>query len=272
MGIRSPTVLYGITSTCSKTSTSSGKCTNCSLNKNPLKMFSFIQQEMLRGMNIAYEIATFRRPSMMMKAPDMEQAKNETPNSSHLAPPSSEETPTTPIPPEIEIDDEFNLPCSLAFIILLGYIIIGATVYSMWEEWSFFESFYFVFISMSTIGFGDYVPNHPMRMMASIIYLIFGLALTSMCINVVQVKISDSFRQASAKIGATIGLTLAEEEAKSSLNLTPVPENISVHSHGSKQDGFKFNPNDNANGNGNYGAYDNAEVRDGKIITANVKK
>lgn len=191
-------------------------------------------------MNIAYEIATFRRPSMMVKQSDIESAQAaaaaaaaaaNTPNSGYLAPPSLSETPVTPIPPEIEIDDEFNLPISLAFIILLAYIFCGAAVYSTWENWSFFESCYFVFISMSTIGFGDYVPNHPIYMMASIIYLIFGLSLTSMCINVVQVKLSDSFRQASAKIGATIGLTLAEEEARSSQNLTPVPENVSVHSN-----------------------------------------
>lgn len=198
---------------------------------------------MLRGMNIAYEIATFRRPSMMVKQSDIESvqaaaaaaaaaaATANTPNSGYLAPPSLTETPVTPIPPEIEIDDEFNLPVSLAFFILLAYILCGAAVYSTWEKWSFFESCYFVFISMSTIGFGDYVPNHPIYMMASIIYLIFGLSLTSMCINVVQVKLSNSFRQASAKIGATIGLTLAEEEARSSLNLTPVPENVSVHSN-----------------------------------------
>jgi hypothetical protein len=30
-----------------------------------------------------------------------------------------------------------------------------------------------------------------MYMMASIVYLVFGLALTSMCINVVQVRISN---------------------------------------------------------------------------------
>lgn len=101
-----------------------------------------------------------------------------------------------------------------------------------------------------------------MRMMASIIYLIFGLALTSMCINVVQVKLSDSFRQASAKIGATIGLTLAEEEALSSQNLTPVPETLSVHSYGIKPE-IRLPPNN--------GSYDNAEVRDGKIVVNSEK-
>lgn len=187
-------------------------------------------------MNIAYDFATFRRPSMMMKeaqpsdvtvedstAGGTETLTNKTDN--HLSPPASTivGTPTTPVPTEIDIDDEFNLPISLAFIILLAYIFCGASVYSIWEEWSFFESCYFVFISMSTIGFGDYVPKHPIYMMASIIYLVFGLALTSMCINVVQVKLSDSFRQASAKIGATIGLAMAEEESAALASQTATP-------------------------------------------------
>lgn len=106
---------------------------------------------MIRGMNIAYEIATFRRPSMMMKVSDLEQAS--TPNSSHLSPTTQSESPTTPMPPDIEIDDEFNLPISLAFFILIAYILCGAALYSLWEDWSFFESVYFVFVSMYVLLF-----------------------------------------------------------------------------------------------------------------------
>lgn len=106
-------------------------------------------------MNIAYEIATFRRPSVMVKESDLERTQIETPTSSHISPGTgitAHSTPTTPMPPEIEIDDEFNLPISLALSILITYILCGAAVYSLWEEWSFFESCYFVFVSMSTIG------------------------------------------------------------------------------------------------------------------------
>lgn len=102
-------------------------------------------------MNMAYEIATFRRPSMMMKAPDVEEAKEnkDDQSPSHLAPPSNLDTPTTPMPPDVDdIDDEFNLPISLAFFLLLAYIFCGAAVYTIWEDWSFFEACYFVFISM----------------------------------------------------------------------------------------------------------------------------
>lgn len=132
-------------------------------------------------------------------------------------------------PSVFEIDDEFNLPISVAIVILIFYIIIGAFVYTLWEDWTFAESFYFVFISMSTIGLGDYVPVHPIFMMSSILYLIFGLALTSMCINVVQVKLSDTFSKASAKIGASIGLKIAAEDGSLVPTTPKLTEIVPVH-------------------------------------------
>lgn len=87
----------------------------------------------------------------MMKGPDVEEGKEEKDGQSpsHLTPPLNQESPTTPMPPDVdEIDDEFNLPISLAFFLLLTYIFCGAAIYTIWEDWTFFESCYFVFISM----------------------------------------------------------------------------------------------------------------------------
>lgn len=125
---------------------------------------------------------------------------------------------------EEDIDEEFNLPVSLAVLLLIVYMMMGAFIFTLWEDWTFFESFYFVFISMSTIGFGDYVPNHPMYMMGAFIYLLFGLALTSMCINVVQEKLSATFEMAKMRIGTTIGLDaniLMEEDIMPEKSETP---------------------------------------------------
>ncbi|XP_013791825.1 TWiK family of potassium channels protein 18-like, partial [Limulus polyphemus] len=124
-----------------------------------------------------------------------------------------------------EIDDEFKLPISLGLILLVIYIMIGACIFTLWEDWSFFEAFYFVFISMSTIGFGDFVPEHPIYMMATFIYLVFGLSLTSMCITVVQEKLSVTFEKAKVRIGTTMGIdmqtllqdSLAPEVAKTEI-------------------------------------------------------
>ncbi|VEN53303.1 unnamed protein product, partial [Callosobruchus maculatus] len=185
-------------------------------------------QEIFKGAQMMYEIATFRRPSQNTDAEDPQH--NEHNNTNHkvdmsapnelkpmdgMTPVSAStttyiatgdtDTPTTPAISNFEIDDEFNLPISVALFILVAYIFIGALGFCAVEKWNFFASFYFVFISMSTIGFGDYVPANPISMILSIVYLVFGLALMSMCINVVQVKLSDTFQQASQKLGATIG-------------------------------------------------------------------
>ncbi|CAB3258361.1 unnamed protein product [Arctia plantaginis] len=204
-------------------------------------------QEVMKGLNIVYDVV--RRPSQIFSEDDIQgdsrkDAAHPPPvirKASDAPPPlpprpgtltrdlDNETEPDTPAPSVFEIDDEFNLPISVAVFILLVYINIGAVVYSLWEKWNFFESFYFIFISITTIGLGDYVPDHPMFMMASILYLVFGFALTSMFINVVQVKLSNTFKQASAKLGATIGLKVAEEDG-SLVPITPPPtEIVPVH-------------------------------------------
>lgn len=130
-----------------------------------------------------------------------------------------EETSKATSEEELVIDDEFNLPVSLALLLLSIYMTVGACVFTIWESWTFFEAFYFVFISMSTIGFGDFVPDHPMFMMATFIYLLFGLALTSMCINVVQEKLSAIFDRAKMQLGTTIGFDamMIDQERKEPL-------------------------------------------------------
>jgi len=41
-----------------------------------------------------------------------------------------------------------------------GLILSGALVVGPLEEWSFLESLYFAVVSLTTVGFGDYVPTH----------------------------------------------------------------------------------------------------------------
>lgn len=178
-------------------------------------------RDVMNGFTVVYDLAV-QRPSQCLGE------SSATPHSAD-GNKSNPDTPTSHYPETIVVDDEFNLPISLASVVLVSYILIGAFVYTLWEDWTYFEAFYFVFVSMSTIGFGDFVPNHPIFMMCSIIYLVFGLALTSMFINVVQIKLSDTFKQASNKIGATIGLTLGGGVAtddKLSEHITPSVQSI----------------------------------------------
>ncbi|XP_051529978.1 potassium channel subfamily K member 1-like [Myxocyprinus asiaticus] len=71
----------------------------------------------------------------------------------------------------------------LAFIIISCFFLIPAIIFTVLEEdWNFLESFYFCFISLSTIGLGDYVPGEgyhqrfrELYKLAITFYLILGL-------------------------------------------------------------------------------------------------
>jgi hypothetical protein len=86
---------------------------------------------------------------------------------------------------ELEHDDtDDNLPVILPVVIFVMYIFLGGLMYTCWEDWGYLDSFYFVFISISTIGFGDFTPAHTKYFIVTSVYVFIGLSLVSMCINV----------------------------------------------------------------------------------------
>ena len=45
------------------------------------------------------------------------------------------------------------------FGILGIFFASGALLFTIWEDWTFFDAFYFCFITSTTIGFGDITPD-----------------------------------------------------------------------------------------------------------------
>ena len=111
-----------------------------------------------------------------------------------------------------EIDEEFNLPIWLAVIILVVYILLGSIMYSRWEEWDAVTAVYFVFVSLSTIGFGDILPAHPKFFMITFVYIFIGLSLVSMVINVAIEFFSQTVDRAREK------MEIAKVKVKSKVN------------------------------------------------------
>ncbi|XP_042231715.1 potassium channel subfamily K member 16-like isoform X3 [Homarus americanus] len=80
----------------------------------------------------------------------------------------------------------------LILTLLVGFIALGGVLFMWQNNWTFMEGFYFSFITTTTIGFGDLVPATSTLCM---LYIILGLALTSMVIELVRRKYASSWAQ-----------------------------------------------------------------------------
>ena len=86
---------------------------------------------------------------------------------------------------------------------------MGALVFTLWEEdWDYLIGSYFCFITLSTIGFGDFVPGTSQeawdsqgKLIFCALYLVFGLALIAMCFDLMQEEARRKFRSIGRRIG-----------------------------------------------------------------------
>ncbi|CAJ0942582.1 unnamed protein product, partial [Mesorhabditis belari] len=91
-----------------------------------------------------------------------------------------------------ELEESRTIPIWLALLICVTWICACAGLFQIWERhWSYFTSLYFFFISLSTIGLGDIVPEHPRMLILMFWLVIIGLSIVSMLLSVIQIKMEE---------------------------------------------------------------------------------
>ncbi|RCN49802.1 Ion channel [Ancylostoma caninum] len=91
----------------------------------------------------------------------------------------------------LHAQNAFPIPIALAMLFL--WILFSSGLFCYWEqEWGYLTSVYFFFVSISTVGLGDIVFLRPDMMIFNFLLILIGLALLSMCFNLIQVAQSVS--------------------------------------------------------------------------------
>lgn len=90
---------------------------------------------------------------------------------------------------------ELDLICVVTTLSSLT-IAGGAAAFSKFEGWSYFDSVYYCFITLTTIGFGDMVAlqkdnalnKKPEYVMFALIFILFGLAIVAASLNLLVLR------------------------------------------------------------------------------------
>ncbi|KAK4685486.1 hypothetical protein P7C73_g4663, partial [Tremellales sp. Uapishka_1] len=113
---------------------------------------------------------------------------------------------------------------AFAFSLFLAFWIVGATVFSRTEGWSWFIGFYFCFVSFTTIGYGEVYPITPPGRAFFIIWAIFGVATVTLLIAVLTEAYANRYKSALVQKGAKRAMTALREDRDRLATLRSEPE------------------------------------------------
>ncbi|XP_045769126.1 uncharacterized protein LOC123870017 isoform X1 [Maniola jurtina] len=102
------------------------------------------------------------------------------------------------------------VPIWLCVFLVASYIVMGTFLFKRWEGWAYLDAAYFCFITLTTIGFGDFVPAqgqsgeaadavHSIALCS--LYLLFGIALLAMSFNLVQEEVRANVAAVATRLG-----------------------------------------------------------------------
>ncbi|KAK2508553.1 hypothetical protein MC885_020185 [Smutsia gigantea] len=83
--------------------------------------------------------------------------------------------------------ERLDVPLPIIALLVFAYISCAAAILPIWEKQLDFENaFYFCFVTLTTIGFGDTILEHPHFFLFFSVYIIIGIEIVCIAFKLVQ--------------------------------------------------------------------------------------
>ena len=107
-------------------------------------------------------------------------------SSNNLNPDTNKKKKRSPLYKAFFLDVLFDKRTRPILVYAILMLVIGAALFHYLEGWDWMDSFYFVVITLTTIGYGDFSPTMPVTKLITIFYGLNGIMLLLMLFDTVR--------------------------------------------------------------------------------------
>jgi hypothetical protein len=81
--------------------------------------------------------------------------------------------------------ERFRRRLLVAGIIIVSTLLLGTLLFHRIEGWSYVDSFYYTGITITTVGYGDFTPQHTAGKIAAVMFAFTGVGIIFYSVSVV---------------------------------------------------------------------------------------
>ncbi|KAL7062489.1 hypothetical protein AAHC03_01649 [Spirometra sp. Aus1] len=147
---------------------------------------------------------------------------------------------------EFQETDDAGIPICVVMAVIAGYVVLGTYLFRIWEtDWTIIDGAYFSVITISTIGFGDLFLGsgrfEQSRTIAELLlgalYCIVGLALLSMCFELMKEELVGKFRWIGSRLRLVQNNQVQQTAYQETTGFVPPPYEQPQHNGASYTEG-----------------------------------
>ena len=121
-----------------------------------------------------------------------------------------------------EEEEKAGVPVTICIVTIFLYMLAGANMYQYVEHWDLLSCLYHAYVTMATIGLGDYFPGKNadiretgIRIYLGVtgVYMTIGMVIISMCFTLISEEAAGKFKFWAKKVpinGATLLIHIGE--------------------------------------------------------------
>ena len=109
--------------------------------------------------------------------------------------------------------DKWDRKIIVALTLIASYLFLGTVFFHIVEGWRFVDSFYFTGVTLTTVGYGDFVPTHDIAKIAVVFLAFSGVGIIFYSISIIGQKYFENEEERLQKIWENTRARTSEAQA-----------------------------------------------------------